>query len=383
MAAPARRPFLPSRSQERATPAGEARNRGWIVRSPGAALACLALAVVGATGCASADGAEAPDEVLVQPELGLDPSIYGGVEDDEGAHSGVVALRVGTGGTFELCTGALVAPNVVLTARHCVTKNTTTSVSCDEDGRSANGKHVASDEDPRTIGVYTGVAPSFAKKPLALAKTIIAPQGGYLCDSDIALLVLDRDVPDAEPFAVRLDAPARPGETIRAVGYGQNDAGVPIGRRFRKSGVEVLAQGKGISASRTPLGAHEFEVGKSICQGDSGGPAISEETGAVIGVVSRGGGCNDDFGHIYTTTAGFDALLREAFALAGGAPLLETGAPGASTRSRTTTSAPAQADEEATEGGGCSTSPRGARGGAGVGLALAAALVLRARRRRA
>src|SRR5262245_59511683 len=57
--------------------------------------------------------------------------IFGGAKDDDGdAIAGVVALRVGSGSTFELCTGALIAPNVVLTARHCVTKNITSSVAC-------------------------------------------------------------------------------------------------------------------------------------------------------------------------------------------------------------------------------------------------------------
>ena len=64
--------------------------------------------------------------------------------------------------------------------------------------------------------------------------------------------------------------------SIRSVGYGQNDEASPIGTRFRKDGVAVLAQGTAVSPSKTPLGTHEFEVGTSICQGDSGGPAISE-----------------------------------------------------------------------------------------------------------
>jgi len=112
---------------------------------------------------------------------------------------------------------------------------------------------------------------------------------------------------------------------VRSVGYGQNDSALPIGTRFHKAGVEVLAQGKAVSPSKTPLGSHEFEVGKSICQGDSGGPAISEQTGAVLGVVSRGGNCDEDFGHIYTTTAGFESLFSQAFALAGASPVLEAG----------------------------------------------------------
>src|SRR5687767_3777249 len=48
-------------------------------------------------------------------------ALYAGVIDnDANATSSVVALRVGDGSPFELCTGALIAPNVVLTARHCV-----------------------------------------------------------------------------------------------------------------------------------------------------------------------------------------------------------------------------------------------------------------------
>jgi V8-like Glu-specific endopeptidase len=343
-----------------------------------------ALAVAAAcAGCAGASGGD--DAVRVGVETGAsDPSIFGGAKDDDGqALAGVVALRVGTGGTFELCTGALVAANVVLTARHCVTKNTTTSVSCDEEGRSANGKHVAGDEEPATVGVYVGGAPNFAQKPTSTARAIVAPKGPYLCDSDIALVVLREPITSVKPLPVRLSTAAQPGETIRSVGYGQNDAKVPIGTRFRKTGVEVLAQGKAVSPSKTPLGPHEFEVGKSICQGDSGGPAISEETGAVIGVVSRGGGCDEDFGHIYTTTSGFDALFEEAFAVAGAQPVLESGTPTIHTHG-----APSKAATEETsssEGGSCSIGrPRPGAPASSVALAgVALGLALVTARRRA
>ena len=205
--------------------------------------------------------------------------IYGGAEDDDAdALPGVVALRIGMEGTFELCSGALIAANLVLTARHCVTRNLTSSVSCNENGKSSNGEHVAGDELPRNVGVYVGAAPRFGQHPDSIAKAIVSPPGPYLCDSDIALVVLDTPITSIEPLAVRRARPAAAGEIIRSVGYGQNDDKLPIGTRFRKDGVTVLAQGKAISASKTPLGLHEFEVGKSICQGDSGGPAISEET---------------------------------------------------------------------------------------------------------
>lgn len=360
---------------------GAAVRMRWIAVASGVALGALLLG----TGCA-AETDTSRDAVLVDAKTGkVEQKIFGGAPDDDDASvPGVVALRVGRGGTFELCSGALLAPNVVLTARHCVSKNVTTSVSCDENGKSANGKHIAADEDPADVAVYVGASPSFASRPPAVAKAIVAPTGDYLCDSDIALVVLERPLTGVEPLAVRLDGAARHGETIRAVGYGQNDAKEPIGTRFRKEGVPVLAMGKAISASKTPLGAHEFEVAKSICQGDSGGPAISEETGAVIGVVSRGGGCDEDFGHIYTTTAGFGDLFDKAFALAGAAPIAEGEAPPPMTTKSRTASTNSLLDEPKDGAGGCSTS--GSSGSSGGGTAATAAvalgLVLAASRRR-
>lgn len=347
---------------------------------------------VSSVGCAAetSDGTSEPVEATVVTGTS-DAKIFGGAkDDDEEAAAGVVALRVGLGNTFELCTGALIAPNVVLTARHCVTKNATTSVSCDENGQSANGVHVTEDEDASSIGIYAGTSPSFAKPPLSVARAILAPSGPYLCDSDIALVVLTTPIKNITPMTVRMHQPARTGEHVRAIGYGQNDQSSPIGTRFRKAGVEVLAQGQGISPSKTPLGPHEFEVGKSICQGDSGGPAISEDTGAIIGVVSRGSGCDDEFGHIYTTTSGFDTLFADAFALAGGAPSVEPGdvaTNGPSTRSKSSGLSTAADDDTSASTASCSAGSRGLAGGASsagiVGIAAVVAAVVARRRRSA
>ena len=172
----------------------------WIVR---ASVLAAGLALVGCAG--EVDGADAAG---ISPVLSAAaPRIFGGETDAPEDASGVVALRVGSGTSFELCTGALIASNVVVTARHCVTKNYGTKVSCDAQGRSTNGKHVAGDEELSNIAIYTGSQPRFASKPAALARAIVAPSSYYLCDSDIAVVVLDRDVP-GKPFSVRLHAPA-------------------------------------------------------------------------------------------------------------------------------------------------------------------------------
>jgi len=247
----------------------------------------------------------------------------GTVDDDEQASAGVVSIKIGNGTSFELCSGSLLAPNVVLTARHCVSKSVTSTVSCNELGQSGNGDHVGDDEALDRVHVYSGSKPAYGGEAKAGVLAIVHGDGKVLCNADIALLVLDRDVTDVTPLRVRLGSAPHPDEAVRAVGYGQNDRSVPVGTRLRKDAVKVLAVGQRVSPSQTPLGTHEFEVGLSICQGDSGGPAISETTGAVIGVVSRGGDCSDDFGHIYTTTSGYADLIERAFQLAGGAPLDE------------------------------------------------------------
>ena len=53
----------------------------------------------------------------------------------------------------------------------------------------------------------------------------------------------------------------------------------PLGTRMMREHLAIKAVGASVSASGTPLGSHEIELGESSCQGDSGGPAISERSG--------------------------------------------------------------------------------------------------------
>ena len=68
------------------------------------------------------------------------------------------------------------------------------------------------------------------------------------------------------------------------------------------------------------VSAAELTVGEATCQGDSGGPALDEDTGEVVGVVSRGGpSCEGPGVHnIYTRADTFSWLVDEAFAKVAG-----------------------------------------------------------------
>jgi uncharacterized protein (TIGR03382 family) len=345
----------------------------------------LSVAVAGLGGCSGGGAAEGGDQPGSDELTGhTSQAIMGGLEDDGASGTtGVVALRIGNASPFELCTGSLIAPNVVLTARHCVSKAANPTVICNEKGASTNGAHVSLDYAPESLHVYTGANPNFAGEAAAGAKAIFHPKGDVLCNSDIAVVVLDKAIVGVKSLPIRLSGSVKSTESLRSVGYGKNDRGLEIGTRFRKDGVDVLAVGSAVSASDTALGPLEFEVGRSICQGDSGGPAISETTGAIVGVVSRGGDCGENFGHIYTQTSGFDALLAEAFAVAGGAPLAETGAPASTRDTSPSSDEPSAADANVpVSGQGCSASSSTTTPGASaLGLLLAASLLIARRRR--
>jgi len=213
-----------------------------------------------------------------------------------------------------LCSGALVAPNLVLTARHCVSRAITATPACDARGESHNGVHLADDADPSTISIYVGARVHVDRDPIrAHAVRTLHPTGRVLCDADVAFLVLDRALPDVTVLPIRLHGAVESGDRVLPIGFGGGLAN-QIGNRVARENSTVLTVGPAANAETgAVLGPREFEVDAATCRGDSGGPAIDARTGEIVGVVSRGASCSAQGNHVYTRVDAYSGLATAAF----------------------------------------------------------------------
>jgi trypsin len=240
-------------------------------------LAAGLLGALALAGCASA-GASPDDSQGWDVETGQAEQPIVGAETDT-QHTAVLAVTSVLRRTQALCTGTLIAPNLVLTAQHCVAE-TDELVNCQSSefgaAYSADNIYVSPDT---TLNRFADFYP--------VRDVEVPPGNGDVCGRDIALIILNGQFSNTiQPMAPRLDSPVAAGELYTAVGFGDAlDEGDPGVRRFR-DGLEVAC---GPAQCRQPsaLTSTEFIGDKSVCEGDSGGPAL-DDAGNILGVVSRG-----------------------------------------------------------------------------------------------
>lgn len=247
-----------------------------------------------------------------EPPSATRQAIAGGTADS--THQSVFLLASHTEDAGGLCTATLIAKNLLLTARHCVSPGSGDDhVQC---GDSLLGKPY-----PASAFIATNDAHPRQTSPFFRASAVRVPEEGVdTCGYDIALIILSENVPAeiSAPSVPRIDRDVSPGESYTAVGYGVNEDGNSNGSRMALSGLSIACEpgscGEGVESS-------EFRGQTGICSGDSGGPALDDQ-GKVVGVVSRGGpGCSTP---VYgTVTAWRDFIIQtttEAAKLGGYEP---------------------------------------------------------------
>lgn len=246
------------------------------------ALALVSSPIVLMTSC-GAPSAPAPAEQITYTHQ----AIMGGTDDPGDLN--VVGITMLIGWSGGICTGSLIAPNLVLTARHCVS-DTPEQIDCMS--ATFGAIHAASTftlttdyKAPETF-MTSGYLPGTTYK----VDKVMVPPINKVCGNDVALIQLKGSgIPSSvvEPLIPRVDKVLETGEGYRAVGFGAtNDSGAGAGRRRKLDSLTVACSVKCIAGYMDPK--TEWEGDRGICQGDSGGPAL-DSLNRVVGVVSRGG----------------------------------------------------------------------------------------------
>ena len=238
-------------------------------------------------------------------------SLVGGTEDP-GARSVVALVDLDHGG---LCTASLVAPHVLVTAKHCVQGSGEAAPYPASSFRVVAGPSIDAPEatfDVSAVGTTPG------------AWTLTAGGGtDALLGFDVAVVTL-ADAMAETPYAIRRDRPRTlVGMDVPVWGYGQTPEG-DNGRKYTAlAHVDMTTSGYAIT-------------GAVVCRGDSGGPMIDPVAGDLLGVASLGPDTCGDGPGVYQFVYGYAALIDDAIAAAGdcavscpdaGSPAVDAGAP--------------------------------------------------------
>jgi V8-like Glu-specific endopeptidase len=165
----------------------------------------------------------------------------------------------------DLCTGTALAPDLVLTAAHCVARMERYEVKAYQTGAAIPVRSVA-------------LHPRFDFANYAASRAT----------ADIALIKLAAPLPDlVVPAALAAARRVKVGETLTIAGFGtiadRSAAGLGVPRMAK---LTVTGQPGGLQIRLYDQATRNLRAGLGACTGDSGAPAYDGEGPLVIGVVS-------------------------------------------------------------------------------------------------
>ena len=217
--------------------------REWIM------LLAVGMSALGCNAAAVSDGA------------GDDSAIQGGHADAKDEAVGLVWFE---GGGF--CTGTLIAPDLVLTAGHCVEHK-------------VEGFYLGSGPAGQA-SVGAGAPPNMERHAVADQAAYPGFAGVWSCPAstfDLGLLKLSKAITKVTPRHVAKSAPAV-GTVCSAVGYGEHSDGAQTTYEQKRRATETVTSSNDVAIAVT------FKTG-IIDRGDSGGPLLCAG-GAIAGVTS-------------------------------------------------------------------------------------------------
>jgi secreted trypsin-like serine protease len=282
-------------------------------------LGASGFAVLCAVGCGSTHSLE-------EHTARTTAAIQDGMPDTTNNYPFVVAV-IENSQQVGLCSGSLLAPNLVATAGHCVTAlSGPNEIDC---ATSTFGSDLpVSDFLVSNDGVLS------SKTRFVGVRQLVVPTGAEntkVCGNDIALLILDQNISVPEYVTPTLNPPMtdpRYSISVTAIGYGidtpLDTTGMSAGTRRVRENVSLACVPNDPSFSgcysapmvSTFLAPDEFVSGDaSTCEGDSGSGAFDQGSfdrneWVSFGVLSRGGNDLDSGTCVQPIYSRFDAWAQ-------------------------------------------------------------------------